>query len=226
MNTENLAPLYLDNQPVTLKDAKPKLAAILSALGKPATTEVKWLRSKSDTQGKSLRAEEVVDRTTEPSTPIYLTSTARGQSGTGMGGKTAEGQSGAGFAGKGGAASGGSGQQFQSHGQGESQGRGNEGGPGQGRGNQAGLRQGRQQEAGIDEGAETDDAEAGGGGNLARKGGAAAPAQGIAGGSEGKQHQPEEKEVAGNPGLGDEDEGAEDVEAGDDGSRKRQHGDE
>jgi hypothetical protein len=76
--TDNLAPVYLDNKPINLKDPKPKVSAVLSAGGKPETTDVKWLQFQPNTQGKSLRSEEVLDRTTDPSKPIYLTSTAKG----------------------------------------------------------------------------------------------------------------------------------------------------
>ncbi|HUR24442.1 MAG TPA: hypothetical protein VM327_00315 [Candidatus Thermoplasmatota archaeon] len=72
----NLAPVYLDDQPITLQDAQPKVSAILSAGGKPETTDVKWLQQ-PNTQGKALRSEEVLDRTTDPSKPIYLTSTSK-----------------------------------------------------------------------------------------------------------------------------------------------------
>jgi hypothetical protein len=71
---DNLAPVFLDNKPVSLNDPKPKLSAILSASGKPDTTEVKWLQFQPNTPGKSLRSEEILDRTTDPSKPIYLTS--------------------------------------------------------------------------------------------------------------------------------------------------------
>ena len=47
---------------------------------------MKWLQFQPNTQGKSLRSEEVLDRTTDPSKPIYLTSTAKGgQGGASMG---------------------------------------------------------------------------------------------------------------------------------------------
>ena len=74
MTNDNLAPVFLDNKPVSLKDPKPKLSAILSASGRPETTDVKWLQFQPNTPGKSLRSEEVLDRTTDPSKPIYLTS--------------------------------------------------------------------------------------------------------------------------------------------------------
>lgn len=77
----NLAPVFLDDQPVTLQDARPKVSAILAAVGKPDATQVKWLKSSSDTTGKTLRAEEVVDRTAQTQ-PIYLSS---GQKGAGTG---------------------------------------------------------------------------------------------------------------------------------------------
>lgn len=74
MTTPNLAPLFLDDQPVPLTDAKPQLHAILDAAGKPEATQVQWLSSPSATKGRMLRAEEVVDRTAQPTKPIYLTS--------------------------------------------------------------------------------------------------------------------------------------------------------
>jgi hypothetical protein len=84
--TDNLAPVYLDNKPINLKDPKPKVSAVLSAGGKPETTDVKWLQFQPNTQGKSLRSEEVLDRTTDPTKPIYLTS---GHGGSASGGKEA-----------------------------------------------------------------------------------------------------------------------------------------
>lgn len=71
---DNLAPVYLDNKPVSLKDPKPKVSAILSASGRPEATDVKWLQFQPNTPGKTLRGEEVLDRTTDPTKPIYLTS--------------------------------------------------------------------------------------------------------------------------------------------------------
>ena len=81
----NLAPVYLDNKPITLKDARPKVSAILSASGKPETTDVKWLQFQPNSQGKALRGEEVLDRTTDPTKPIYLTSTPKGGASHGAG---------------------------------------------------------------------------------------------------------------------------------------------
>jgi hypothetical protein len=74
MDTEKLAPVFLDNQPVNLKEPKPKVSAVLSASGKPETTDVKWLKFQTDKTGQSLRSEEIVDRTADPAKPIYLTS--------------------------------------------------------------------------------------------------------------------------------------------------------
>ena len=74
----------------SLQDPKPKVSAILSACGKPETTDVKWLQFQPNTQGKALRSEEVLDRTADPSKPIYLTSTAKGGAqGAGWQGKDA-----------------------------------------------------------------------------------------------------------------------------------------
>ncbi len=75
MNTEKLATVYVDNQPLSLADAMPKVSAILFASGKPSSTKVKWLQSRTDTVGKTMQSEEVVDRTSEPSKAIYLTCT-------------------------------------------------------------------------------------------------------------------------------------------------------
>lgn len=94
--TDNLAPVFLDNKPVTLKDPKPKLSAILSASGRTDTTDVKWLQFQP-TAGKSVRNEEVLDRTTDPSKPIYLTS-GKGQ---GMAGQGSKPRDDAGFTGSG-----------------------------------------------------------------------------------------------------------------------------
>lgn len=87
---DNLAPVFLDNKPVSLKDPKPKLSAILSASGHPETTDVKWLQFNA--AGKPLRSEEVLDRTTDPSKPIYLTSGKGSQGASGKGGQSAGGQ--------------------------------------------------------------------------------------------------------------------------------------
>jgi hypothetical protein len=83
--TDNLAPVYLDNKPINLKDPKPKVSAVLSAGGKPEATDVKWLQFQPNSPGKTLRGEEVLDRTTDPSKPIYLTSMAKGGQAQGMG---------------------------------------------------------------------------------------------------------------------------------------------
>ena len=90
MNNPKLAPLFLDDQPVTMTDAKPKLDAILAAVGKPDDTKVQWLTSPSGEKARELRPEEVVDRTAEPSKPIYLTST--GGKGTGAGASDSQGE--------------------------------------------------------------------------------------------------------------------------------------
>lgn len=76
--SSGLAPVFLDNKPISLEDPKPKVSAILSASGQPETTDVKWLQFQPNTQGKALRGEEVLDRTADPSKPIYLTSTPKG----------------------------------------------------------------------------------------------------------------------------------------------------
>ena len=52
-------------------------------------TDVKWLQFQPGTQGKPLRPEEVLDRTSTPNVPIYLTSGAR-PAATGMPAKPAQ----------------------------------------------------------------------------------------------------------------------------------------
>lgn len=79
MTNDNLAPVFLDNKPIDLQDPKPKLSAIITASGKSNVTNVKWLQFQPASQGKPLRPEEVLDRTSNPTMPIYLTSGARTQ---------------------------------------------------------------------------------------------------------------------------------------------------
>lgn len=74
MNPEPLAPIYLDNKPIVLKDPKPLVSAVLSAGGQEGVTQVRWLQAQSSPQGTLLRADHALDRTSEPTKPIYLTS--------------------------------------------------------------------------------------------------------------------------------------------------------
>lgn len=86
---EPLAPIFLDNKPITSKDPKPRIAALLSAEGRSATTGVKWLTSQSDPNGRTMRPEDTLDRTSEPTKAIYLSSKATvGQGAAGKGGAT------------------------------------------------------------------------------------------------------------------------------------------
>jgi len=78
MNNEPLAPIFLDNKPIALKDPKPKVSAVLSAGGHAGATEVKWLQTQAGTQGIFLRPDHTLDRTSEPTKAIYLTSLVRG----------------------------------------------------------------------------------------------------------------------------------------------------
>lgn len=80
MNNEPLAPIFLDNKPVVLKDPKPKVSTVLSAGGQAGATEVKWLQTQTGTQGTFLRPDHTLDRTSEPTKAIYLTSLVRGPS--------------------------------------------------------------------------------------------------------------------------------------------------
>lgn len=76
MNTRTLAPIYLDNEPVGLQgDPKPMISKILAASGKKAETfEVRRLLNQSDLEGKPCRPEDIIDRTAQATTPIYLKS--------------------------------------------------------------------------------------------------------------------------------------------------------
>ncbi len=77
MNPEPLAPIFLDNKPIALKEPKPRVSAILSADGRQAATDVKWMKSQADAHGTTLRPDDTVDRTSDPSKAIYLTSRPR-----------------------------------------------------------------------------------------------------------------------------------------------------
>lgn len=79
MTNEPLAPIFLDNKPVTLKDPKPRVSTVLSAGGRAGATEVKRLQTQAGSQGTFLAADAMLDRTSEPTKPIYLSSLPRGQ---------------------------------------------------------------------------------------------------------------------------------------------------
>lgn len=78
MTNEPLAPIFLDNKPINLKDPKPMLATVLSAGGRPGATQVKRLQAATGDQGTLLDANTTLDRTSEPTKPIFLSSLARG----------------------------------------------------------------------------------------------------------------------------------------------------
>ena len=70
----NLAPVYLDNERVTLQgDPKPKVAKIVEAGGRrPDKVQVVRLKSQTDFEGKPVRLEDVIDRTLQSNNPVYL----------------------------------------------------------------------------------------------------------------------------------------------------------
>src|SRR5688572_11212554 len=74
MRVARLAPVFLDDVPVRLRQARPRVSAVLEARGKPATTVVRWLQTRADPAGASLSPAAVLDRTFRPGQPIYLTS--------------------------------------------------------------------------------------------------------------------------------------------------------
>jgi hypothetical protein len=75
MKTPTLAPVYLDNEPVSLMgDPKPQVSKVVAATGKrPEKFDIKLLTSESDTQGETVALDYVIDRTEEPAKAIYLT---------------------------------------------------------------------------------------------------------------------------------------------------------
>ena len=85
-----LSRVYLDDLPVRLMgdEARPHLSRIVRAGGKaPDQFDVRWLTSPSDPKGLALDPEEILDRTLEPTKPIYLRTVPRasdpGATGTG-----------------------------------------------------------------------------------------------------------------------------------------------
>lgn len=76
MKTPALATVYLDNASVGLMgDPRPQVSKIVAAGGKqPGRVQVVRTRSPTDQKGTALRMEDVIDRTAEPTQPIYLRS--------------------------------------------------------------------------------------------------------------------------------------------------------
>jgi len=76
--TNEFAPVYLNDVPVTLMgdEARPPLSRIVQASGqRPEDVQVRWLKSASDPTGPLVQPDDIVDRTAEPTKPIYLWST-------------------------------------------------------------------------------------------------------------------------------------------------------
>src|SRR5688572_20174355 len=72
---ENLSRVYLDDYPITLMgdEATPPLSRIIRAGGKkPALVDVVYLTSPADRKGRPVDPETIIDRTAEPTRPIYL----------------------------------------------------------------------------------------------------------------------------------------------------------
>src|SRR5687767_9281867 len=79
MMDEKLSVVYLDNQPIGLmEDPRPIVAKVVVASGK-VPEDVRVLRGASpgDMEGTYVRSDDVIDRTTDPETPIYLISVPR-----------------------------------------------------------------------------------------------------------------------------------------------------
>jgi hypothetical protein len=76
MKTPALATVYLDNEAVGLMgDPRPLVAKVVAAAGKdPLAVRVLRGASPDDRAGTPVFLEDVIDRTAEPTKPIYLTS--------------------------------------------------------------------------------------------------------------------------------------------------------
>lgn len=77
---ERLSRVFLDGYPITLMgdEAVPPLSRIVRAGGKhPDRVDVLYLTSPSDLQGRAVAPDELIDRTVEPTRPIYLRTAPR-----------------------------------------------------------------------------------------------------------------------------------------------------
>ena len=75
--TPALATIFLDNAAVgPMEDPRPRVAKIVAATGQRPETVLVWrMTSSDDLKRRPVRMEDVIDRTEQPTTPIYLTST-------------------------------------------------------------------------------------------------------------------------------------------------------
>lgn len=78
MKTSTLAPVYLDRQLVGLMgDPRPLVSKIVVAGGKrPESVRVLVGRGPDDERGRPVALDTVIDRTADPTIPIYLTCVA------------------------------------------------------------------------------------------------------------------------------------------------------
>lgn len=79
---DEFSPIYFDGQPIKLlgDEARPPLSRIVRAGGHmPGRVDVQVLSSPKDLSGHLLPPGEVIDRTVEPSKPIYLRSVPRAE---------------------------------------------------------------------------------------------------------------------------------------------------
>lgn len=70
----NLAPIYLNNDRVTLQgDPRPDVAKIVTSFGKrPDAVRVVRLQTATDSDGQPIAMSEVIDRSSDATTPVYL----------------------------------------------------------------------------------------------------------------------------------------------------------
>ena len=83
MKLQALAPVFLDDQPVGLMgDPRPRVAKVVLAGGKrPESVRVLRGTSRDDKDAQPVALEDILDRTVEPTVPIYLRSIAKVRSG-------------------------------------------------------------------------------------------------------------------------------------------------
>lgn len=80
---EPLAAIYVNQAHVRLQgDPRPQVTKVVKAAGmEPRTVKVFRLQTQADAEGKALRLEEFIDRTTETN-PVYLKITSKQEPGS------------------------------------------------------------------------------------------------------------------------------------------------
>ncbi|MFA5945005.1 MAG: hypothetical protein WC876_11140 [Candidatus Thermoplasmatota archaeon] len=70
----NLAPIFVNNERVTLQgEPRPAVAKIVAASGKSAEkVQVVRLKRQTDSNGRPMQLDDVIDRTQQADSPVYL----------------------------------------------------------------------------------------------------------------------------------------------------------